>query len=191
MKKTIYVFALCICSIVLMSASSGCDRNEDARTSFQEQHLTEQNQIGLLNTQPPPHLTWSLERDNLIKRFKLMNDRSIMFYMYVFIEGVADPIGYYQVNKVSSVNSQLTNTQQVVESGATGITTLPSPAEDGSYGTNGEGIFGFTPEEIYIEHNMKYIVSTVPLTFTKPVNRLTILNVESQKQLTEIMNKIK
>ncbi len=63
--------------------------------------------------------------------------------MYIFIEGISQPIGYYQVNKVSSVNSQLTNTMQVVSSydhgGYAGF-ALPSPAEDGSYGTNGDAI---------------------------------------------------
>ena len=117
-----------------------------------------------------------------------------MFYMYVFIEGISEPVGYYQVNKVSSVNSQLTNTEQIVknsryESG--NYSVLPSPAEDGSYGTNGDAVFGFTPEEIYIEHNMKYIVSSVPLSFQKPVNKLTVINVSTENQLKEMMAKIK
>ena len=115
--------------------------------------------------------------------------------MYVFVEGVGEPIGYYQVNKVSSVNSQLTNTEQLVDDpngdSSAGSATLPSPAEDGSYGTNGDAVFGFTPEDIYIEHNMHYIVSTVPLSFTKPVNRLTIINVQTEKQLKAMMAKIR
>lgn len=170
-----------------------CEQPSKNTTALDEQQHTEENQRGLLVTQPPPTITWSLERDNLIKRFKLQNDRSVMFYMYVFIEGVADPIGYYQVNKVSSVNSQLTCTQQLVQGDygeRRGDFVMESPAEDGSYGTNGNGVFGFTPEEIYIEHNMKYIVSTVPLSFTKPVNRLTVINVETQKQLKALMDKI-
>lgn len=174
--------------------SESCDGRPANSTAKDEQAHTEINQQRLLAVQPPPDITWSLERDNLIKRFKLQNDRSVMFYMYVFIEGVADPIGYYQVNKISSVNSQLTNPFQLINdphgSMEAGSAILPSPAEDGSYGENGNGVFGFTPEEIYVEHNMKYIVSTVPLSFTKPVNRLTVINVETQKQLKELMDKI-
>ena len=149
----------------------------------------------MLLFQPPPRLTWSLERDNLIKRFKLQNDRAVSFYMYVFIEGVGDPIGYYLVNKVSSVNSQLTNTQQIVWDSPYGTSThisgfpLPSPAEDGSYGENGNGVFGFTPEDIYLEHNMHYIVSTVPLTFAKPVQRLAIVNTEEARKVLEASKK--
>lgn len=193
MKKLLVIFALL--GFLLFTAES-CSSG-DNKTAIKEQEKTELNQQHLFEVQPPPQITWSLERDNLIKRFKLQNDRSVMFYMYVFIEGVADPLGYYQVNKVSSVNSQLTNTEQII-SGintsnlANGVAvTLPSPAEDGSYGTNGDGVFGFTPEDIYIEHNMKYIVSTVPLSFRNAVQRLTIINVETQDQLKKLMEKIK
>lgn len=180
-------YSILLLSLLIISCGDGRPRNT---TALDEQALTEQNQAGLLATQPPPHLTWSLERDNLTKRFKLQNDRSVMFYMYVFIEGISQPVGYYQVNKVSSVNSQLTNTEQLVWKDHHGYFNMPSPAEDGSYGTNGDGIFGFTPEDIYIEHNMKYIVSTVPLTFRDPVNKLAIINVETEKKLKEMMLKI-
>ncbi len=185
---TKYLLALLI-TISLVS----CELDESPPdTAVAEQRMTEVNQQTLLQTQPPPRITWSLERDNLIKRFKLQNDRTVMFFMYVFIEGVAEPIGYYQVNKVSSVNSQLTNPEQVYDPPTTynwGL-TLPSPAEDGSYGTNGDAVFGFTPEEIYIEHNMKYIVATVPLNFKNPVQKLSVINVETQESLKLLMDKI-
>ncbi len=182
--------------ILLVSVSfTGCtEQVASKKTAAQEQVLTEINQANLLAVQPPPKISWSLERDNLIKRFKLQNDRTVMFYMYIFIEGVSDPIGYYQVNKVSSVNSQLTNTEQIVYDPfhyQSGGQVLPSPAEDGSYGTNGDAVFGFTPEEIYIEHNMNYVVSTVPLSFKNPVNRLTIINAKDEADLKKIMDKLK
>lgn len=180
--------------LLVTIALAGCDDvgRPANRTAKDEQALTEMNQRGLLATQPPPRISWSLERDNLIKRFKLMNDRSVMFFMYVFIEGVADPVGYYQVNKVSSVDSQLTNTAQLVSGYYDHARyVLPSPAEDGSYGTNGNGVFGFTPEDIYIEHNMHYIVSTVPLSFLHPVQRLTIIDVATQRQLHDLMERIR
>lgn len=170
--------------LVTMGVSGGCDGRPRNTTALDEQAETEVNQRHLFETQPPPKLTWSLERDNLIKRFKLQNDRSLNFYMYVFIEGVASPVGYYQVNKVSSVNSQLTNTQQIVWQNNTQSHVLPSPAEDGSYGENGNGVFGFTPEDVYIEHNMKYLVSTIPLKFAQPVVRLAVVDtVEAQNML--------
>lgn len=66
-----------------------------------------------------------------------------------------------------------------------GYSTLPSPSEDGSYGTNGEAVFGFTPEDICIETNMKFICETVPLSFQKPVNRLAIIDTDEAKALLE------
>lgn len=180
--------------VMLVFVAGSCDDNRPPNTSAKdEQAHTEMNQANLNKVQPPPTITWSLERDNLIKRFKLQNDRSVMFYMYVFIEGVGTPIGYYQVNKVSSVNSQLTNPEQVITGTMDGTRyaqVLSSPAEDGSYGTNGDAVFGFTPEEIYIEHNMKYMVSTVPLSFKEPVSKLTIINIQTEKQLKTIMDKV-
>lgn len=185
MKKLILI------TITLLVFTSCIDRVRNV-SAKQEQAHTELNQQNLNSVQPAPNINWSLERDNLIKRFRLQNDKTISFYMYLFIEGTSDPIGYYQINKISSVNSQLTNTMQIVrEIGTNSSISLPSPAEDGSYGTNGDAVFGFTPEEIYIEHNMKYVVSTVPLSFRNTVNRLTIINAKDEVDLKKIMDKIK
>lgn len=182
---------------LLITSCQWIDSNPPNESAIHEQAHTEQNQQALLRNQPPPDISWSLERENLINRFKLMNDRDVMFYMYVFNMGVDQPIGYYQVNKVSSVNSQLTNTMQIISGHRTSndlpnqaAVAIPSPAEDGSYGTNGDGVFGFTPEQIYIEHNMPYILSTVPLSFPKPVNHLTVINVESERQLKLLLDKM-
>jgi hypothetical protein len=192
MKKLLFLL-LPMMFVLLTSESCEGERRPANVSALDEQAHTEQNQRKLNSVQPAPEISWSLERDNLIKRFKLQNDRSVVFFMYIFIEGVADPIGYYQVNKVSSVNSQLTNPMQVVHGGSSTYyweEVLPSPAEDGSYGTNGDAVFGFTPEEIYIEHNLKYIAATVPLTFQRPVNRLAIINVKTAKELKEMMDRV-
>lgn len=184
---------LVLFAIVTLLMTVSCDIPTETKSAILEQKHTEENQSNLNKLQPAPTITWSLERDNLIKRFKLQNDRSVMFYMYVFIEGISQPIGYYQVNKVSSVNSQLTNTEQIIknstyESG--NYSVISSPSEDGSYGTNGDAVFGFTPEEIYIEHNMKFIVATVPLHFQQPVNKLTVINIETENQLKDMMSRV-
>lgn len=164
---------------------TGCGEVEN-KTALEEQKQTEINQRVLLENQPPPKISWSLERDNLTKRFKLQNDRSVVFFMYLFIEGIGEPIGYYQVNKVSSVNSQLTNPEQIVDTASsTSRFVLPSPAEDGSYGSNGDAVFGFTPEQIYLETNLKYVVSTIPLNFVKPVNKLAIIDSDEAEKLLE------
>lgn len=190
--KAIKTFAGLLLVFVLFTAED-CDGGRPANTTAKdEQARTEVNQRVLLTNQPPPTISWSLERDNLRKRIKLMNDRSVMFYMYLFIEGQSKPIGYFQINKVSSVDSQLTNTQQLVKGDMGkyyGDFVLPSPSEDGSYGTNGDAIFGFTPEDIYVETNLKYFVSTIPMPFPD-VTRLAIITNDEARQLIEKSKKV-
>ena len=53
------------------------------------------------------------------------------------------------------------------------------------------GVFGFTPEDVYIEHNMLYLVATVPLTFTKPTNRLMIITPQTQAEIKTLMDRVK
>ncbi|MEG7616787.1 hypothetical protein U2069_14870, partial [Listeria monocytogenes] len=57
---------LFIVAITLLAFAS-CDNIKENRTSILEQAETEQNQSNLLSVQPPPKISWSLERDNLIK----------------------------------------------------------------------------------------------------------------------------
>jgi len=176
--------------VFVATTGEDCEGRPENESAKNEQAATELNQRNLLAVQPPPKISWSLERDNLVKRFKLMNDRSVLFYMYLFIEGVQDPIGYYQVNKVSSVDSQLTNTAQIVRMADGTRHVIPSPAEDGSYGTNGNGVFGFTPDDIYIEHNLHYVVSSIPLSFRSPAQLLTIVSVNDSEALKKMMTRI-
>jgi hypothetical protein len=138
MKKNVLLLLMIGLFTTLTSESCKVDSRPDNTSAIKEQAHTEKNQQNLNEVQPSPTISWSLERDNLIKRFKLQNDRAVMFYMYIFIEGVGTPIGYYQVNKVSSVNSQLTNTMQIISGSRSGndlpvgqIAVVPSPAEDG------------------------------------------------------------
>lgn len=192
MKKLLLILLVCTLYLTLISESCADGRPENSSAKDEQAH-TENNQQALNRIQPAPSVKWSLERDNLIKRFKLQNDRGVVFYMYIFNEGILAPIGYYQINKISSVNSQLTNTMQLVDGSYTGHYEkyiLPSPAEDGSYGTNGEAVFGFTPEDVYIESNMHYIASTIPLSFPTPPNRLAIVNAETANQIKTMMNRI-
>lgn len=191
MKKILSLLASLMLMLSLPFILTSCESESRPRntSALDEQAHTEANQQNLNTTQPAPTISWSLERDNLIKRFKLQNDRAVVFYMYVFIEGSQNPVGYYQINKVSSVNSQLTNTEQIIHDHISNqgyaSVVLPSPAEDGSYGTNGDAVFGFTPEDIYLETNMKYIASTVPLHFDKEPNLLAIISTDKARKLLE------
>lgn len=196
-SKTITSISLILLLAILTMAMAVEDCNNGSRpanrTAKDEQALTEENQRGLLASQPPPKISWSLERQQLINRTKLQNDRTIFFYLYLFIEGSSRPVGYYIVDKVSSVDSQLTNPSQLVRGVGDSSTSMdfvmPSPSEDGSYGTNGSGIFGFTPDGAYLESNMKYIVSLIPLGFPD-VLQLGVIRTDQDRALIEAGKKV-
>lgn len=149
-----------------------------------EQKLTEKNQQGLIKATQPPTLQGSLERENLIRRYDFMNDRDKMFYVYLFSKG--EVVSFFVAKgKTSSVNSRLTQEEQIVadprciDKGYSGESsrgmdvecykTVGSPQLDGSYGSNGDGIFFYTTEGAYVEWNEEYLVSDFPLKITTPV----------------------
>lgn len=177
MKKLIGI--LCLTSVlVLFTACNGEDVSQSSGN--QEQNRTENNQRGLVENQPPVSLQWSLERDNINRRTSLWNDKNKISYIYLVNYGKV--MAFYTVKgKVTSVNSQITNTEQLTwrcvnadgtyssDSLCAGASnrvisgSLPSPAEDGSYGTNGDAIFFFTTEGAYVEWRGDYMLADQPL----------------------------
>lgn len=131
-----------------------------------EQQMTESNQNRLINAQPPVKLDYSLEREQINKRTLLWNDKYKVAYLYVFSRG-GGCIGFFTIKgKVSSVNSSVSNPEGVYEVDTyqgDNLAVVSSPAEDGSYGTNGDGIFAFTQSGIYMETNMEYLLVDQPL----------------------------
>jgi hypothetical protein len=167
---------------------AGCTTPQQAQQpSFnEEQKLTESNQQSLIDSSPPPKLTYSLERENLIRRLTLLNDHDKVFYIYLVSYGKV--MGFYVAKgKVSSVDSYLTNYQQIVKSeeclkykydgsGTSCWFAVEAPDLDGSYGSNGEGIFFFTTEGAYVEWRGEYLVSDFPLKLSAPVELTMVVN---------------
>lgn len=156
--------------------SAGTNTGSTGATQASEAKHTEDNQVRLSTVSPPPSLSKSLERENLIKRLNFLNDENRIFYVYL-LSNDGKVISYHTAQgKVSSVNSKLTTSEQLIKSphdyGYDGRVDLghvvESPALDGSYGTNGDGIFFFTMEGAYVEWNGKYMVSSMPMKITTP-----------------------
>lgn len=152
---------------ILVLTGAGCEEGgTTGGTAKTEQALTEQNQTRLLEKQPPPKLDWSLERENITKRTNLWNNPNKVSYIYLINYGKV--MAFYTIKgKVSSVNSQITNPEQIVYRNAGtnygSAVPLPSPSEDGSYGTNGDAIFFFTTEGAYVEWAGDYMLADQPL----------------------------
>lgn len=182
MKNFKTILMLVTAFILIVTTSSECSDFRDYEklskgTSNTEQQMTERNQSRLLENQPPVQLNWSLERENINRRTKLFNDKNKVSYIYL-LSDMGTIIAYFPLKgKVSSVNSQITNTEQLKTmevDDQTGIgcamATLPSPSEDGSYGTNGDAVFFFLTDGTYCEWAGKYFLCDKPIKLTqKPV----------------------
>ena len=163
--------------LIVVAMSAGCIEETTKyaeTTSGQEAKLTESNQARLLTTSPPPQLSNSLERENLIRRLNLLNDENKIFYIYLVSYGKV-MAEYVAKGKVSSVNSKLTTQEQIVKDpftyrGGDGMQgkVVESPDLDGSYGTNGDAIFFFTTDGAYVEWSGEFMVSDFPLKMTTP-----------------------
>jgi len=164
----------------MFCVASGCENKEvykgQGQTQKTEAKFTEDQQAKLIKACPPPQLTFSLERENLKRRLVRFNDPAKISYIYLVDFGKV--MAYYTIKgKVSSVNSKLTTGEQLVEDPFTDFQggavsparVVESPQLDGSYGTNGNAIFFFTTEDVYVEWAGKYMVCDQPLTLTTPV----------------------
>jgi hypothetical protein len=147
-----------------------------------EVRLTEKNQESLVRSQPPFQFEGgSLERQNLIDRYKYLNDQNNVHHVYL-MSNDGKVISYFVAQgKVSSVNSKLTNDRQIVRDARCIKDThhdgegacykvVESPQMDGSYGENGDAIFFFTTDGKYVEWNGKYVVSEEPLNIQTEVS---------------------
>ena len=115
---------------------------------------------------PEAQMKDSLERRNLSERLIRFNRPQKIGYLYVMSFGKF--VGYYVVKgKVSSTQSQMTNTTQTWDagSGEQGETTADSIGDDGSFGPNeggDQGIFFFTAQGVLVETTLDWMYSDAP-----------------------------
>jgi len=163
MKNTAYI--LVAASLLL----AGCDIEKPSSAKI-EMAQNEDNQQRLIKAVPAPRLQTSLERKNLVRRLERINKEDSISYIYLISFGKV--IAYYPVSgKVSSLNSYLTAMERIekvyVGNGSQAV-TLEAPDQDGSYGSNAEGVFFFTTEGAYVEWHGEYLWADQPLKITQP-----------------------
>ena len=113
-----------------------------------------------------------LERKNVSERLKRFSSANKIGYLYLMSFGKF--VGYYVVKgKISSVESQLTNTNQVWDagSGEQGETVVDSIGDDGSFGPNEggtKGVFFFTASGTMVETTLDWVYSDQPLKIDVP-----------------------
>lgn len=176
--------------IALLVFIVNCDDRpvpQTGQSTIHEMEQTESNQQRLAVAVPPPRLTDSQERRNLVRRLELVNNPNRISYIHLL--SYDGRVVFYTTvrGKVSSLNSLLTTPQQVVTvphpcSGSSDHSSacweqhvLPSPDFDGSYGENPHGIFWYTEENTYMEWNGTYFISDRPMRLTQePVMTMAV-----------------
>lgn len=169
MKKCVLGLVLIISGFTSLACDGKKVHNlEDSGTAqINEMIQTEKNQQRLMAAQPLPQLQDSLERKQLITRLQTFNDPDRISYITLLSMG--RPVGYFAIKgKVSSVNSLLTSSDQVLWSRGshmdhTSAQVVASPDLDGSYGSNGDAVFFFLQDGTYMEWNGEYLISTRPV----------------------------
>jgi hypothetical protein len=172
MKRFITILLVLVFSFAFI----GCE--EEIQSSLEGQMKTESENIGknqqsLVTAQPAPQLKWSNERDNIIKRVTRFNDPNKLGYIYLFALN-GEPIAYSVVNgKVSCTSSYVVPDENVIDGNhAIGYSNASRELNpivvqqadvDGSYGTNGEGIFWFDENDVMWQWNQGYLYTDQPI----------------------------
>lgn len=176
MKKIALTLLAVILIILVMISLVGCGEYvAPEKSSFESSGEANEEAVrNIINNDPLPKITRSLERENIKKRVEFINQPDRIGYLYL-LSANGQLIKEVQViGKVSSLNSYLTPMEdiQVIRhrgdaSGSmeTPITTQAADL-DGTYGENQDGIFWFTADGVYQEWSGMYFYSSERMTFT-------------------------
>lgn len=185
MNKITKIITLILALILTAGCMVACTTDEGGG-SREDTEKTIKAANTLQSNQPTPtDLEYSLERYNLIRRAYWVNGQrerantlpceieKPLGYIVLLTESGA-VVGKFVVDgKVSSLNSFLTPDSEYYEeiySGSGGHYYNNWLADvDGSYGTNDNGVFFFTPDGRYIEWTGTYLYSDIPFEVSAPI----------------------
>jgi hypothetical protein len=173
MKKIISILIITTMVIGLI----GCELEtpvSDTSSFEAASQANEQSASDIIKSDTLPKVTKSLERENIKRRIEFINQPDRIGYLYLLSDN-GQLIKEVQVlGKVSSLNSYLTPMEDVQwfrgidvgESWGDVPIVTSAPDIDGTYGSNDDGIFFFTPDGVYQEWNGMYFYSSERMTFT-------------------------
>jgi hypothetical protein len=177
MKKILVI----VLSLVLVISLAGCEEvtPTSQTSSFEEaSKVNEQNASNIIKNDILPQVTKSLERENIKRRIEFINQPDRIGYLYLLSDNGVLIREVQVIGKVSSLNSYLTPMEDIQwfrdidvgESYGDLAIVTSAPDLDGTYGSNTEGIFFFTPDGVYQEWNKGYFYSSERMSFTtKPL----------------------
>lgn len=183
MKKILSIILVAVMLCFACVTFVGCDYDASVSGSKQDVNNTINAANNIQSNQPTPtDISYSLERYNLIRRAYWVNGQrekanalpceveKPLGYVVLFSGNVV--IGNFVVDgKVSSLNSYLTPDSEYYEYSAGDYSAKNNwlADVDGSYGSNDNGIFFFTPDGKYIEWTGTYLYSDIPFEVDSPI----------------------
>lgn len=183
-KKIMVMIGILVLTLVTLT---GC---AEVTTTNTKQDIENTLNIGnklVENQATPTDINYSLERYNLIRRTYWVNGQrerantlvceveKPLGYIALFLENGACAGKFIVDGKISSLNSFLTPDSEYYEKNTSYSSESNSniksvdkysnkwlPDVDGSYGSNDNGIFFFTPDGKYVEWSGTYLYSDIP-----------------------------
>lgn len=173
-KKLIIMVGILILTLVTLT---GCTEVASTNTKKDVEATLNMGNTLAENQPTPTDIDYSLERYNLIRRTYWVNGQrekantlvceieKPLGYIVLFLENGACAGKFIVDGKISSLNSFLTPDSEYYElvyGGSYSRENKWLPDVDGSYGSNDNGIFFFTPDGKYIEWTGTYLYSDIP-----------------------------
>ncbi len=150
-------------ALILLSVSPlSCEK--DSRTEIMQK------------AQPTTKLEYSIERENINKRLRLLNDQNQIRWIYCLSDTGNIILSSPVLVKVTSSTKRLEPSTGRVYGGhdyhiinGNEYVSDELMSADGTFGQSDQYIFWFTPEGQYFQWSGKYILSDVPLKLEKSV----------------------
>lgn len=173
-NKLIIMVGILILTLVTLT---GCTEVASTNTKKDVEATLNMGNTLAENQPTPTDIDYSLERYNLIKRTYWVNGQrekanilvceieKPLGYIALFLENGACAGKFIVDGKISSLNSFLTPDSEYYELVYGGTCSRENkwlPDVDGSYGSNDNGIFFFTPDGKYVEWSGTYLYSDIP-----------------------------
>lgn len=172
MKKATTI-SLILVSLLVLLGGTGCrakKQQKQASKNYNAEQASQQNALAeQLRVTPVEYPQFSDERSNINERNVRLNDPNKVTYIYLISRAGTVIMHDTVKGKMSSCSSQILPEEGPVRYRGADV-VVPQPEPDGSFGTNGNCIFYFTPQGAYREYEGDYIMSDQPITVSNPVN---------------------
>ncbi len=163
-------FACAILFVLVMVGCGGNKQQKQAGKNYSHEQASQQAALAeQLRVTPVEYPKFSDERSNINERNIRLNDPNKITYVYLLSRAGTVVMHDVAKGKVSSCSSQILPEEGPIRYRGADV-VVPQPEPDGSFSTNGDCIFYFTPQGAYREWLGDYLMSDQPITVTNPVN---------------------